>query len=685
MRTLLLLITLSTAGILDAQLVFEKNLSADLVAADSHGNAYVAAAGVVTKLSPSGSVIYSNTVPITGTWSAIAVDSSGDVVIVGTTGDDTLPTSTAVFQPKRNASGTCITGDKNAVVFPCPDAFVAKLDPSGNLLWASYLGGSVQEQANSVAVDSSGNILVAGLTQSFDFPNVNAFQSRFGGYADGFVTKFTPDGSKIVYSSFMGNAGYDIAHAIAVDGSGNAYIAGEGSGVPNTMESFAATCVDTTTHAFLLKLSSTGSVVYGSCLGSAFSAATAVAVDSTGAAYIGGVTNTTTFPLTSGAFDGRTSAPYSDFITKVSPDGSMLVYSAQLDGASFGIYSVSVDASGAVYAAGSTGSSTMATTGPALQPCSGPTNLVYNFLLKLNPAGTSLTYFSFEDALQHSITVAPAPDGSLIEGAGVVRKFTSLDQSAGPYLAGACVLNGASFLSHLQNGQPGISPGELVTLKGVSLGPTTAANFSSSSSTVGTSLGGTTVLFDGMAAPIVYAQNQQVNVIAPYELSGKTKTVIQVQYQGKTSQSVTIPVSPVSPAVFTNAQTLVPKIMNQDFTQNSASNPAARGSTIVLFITGGGQTVPASLDGQITVGMGALGVGVTGLLTNSSTGSPLQLSLPVIYAGPVTGMISAVQQISVQIPADLPTYFTAGTAATHNLLTVMVGSQALAVPVAIAQ
>ena len=84
-------------------------------------------------------------------------------------------------------------------------------------------------------------------------------------------------------------------------------------------------------------------------------------------------------------------------------------------------------------------------------------------------------------------------------------------------------------------------------------------------------------------------------------------------------------------------------------------------------------------------GTGALGVGVTALLTNSSTGSPLQLPLPVVYAGPVPGTIVAVQQISVEIPVDLPSYFTAGTAATRNLLTVMVGTQAIAVPVAIAQ
>ena len=357
-----------------------------------------------------------------------------------------------------------------------------------------------------------------------------------------------------------------------------------------------------------------------------------------------------------------------------------LIYSALLDGDSFGIYSIGVDSTGAVYAGGATDSAVMPVTGPALQPCAGPTYLVYNFLLKLNSSGSSLAYFSFEDALQHSISVVPALDGSVVEAAGLVRKFSSLDGAGGPYLSPLCVLNGASFASHLQYGQPGISPGELVTFKGVGLGPVTGASFSVVDNTVGTLLGGTRVLFDGIPAPVVYAQDRQVNVIAPYGISMQAQTSIQIESQGNRSPVVTIPVSPVSLAVFKNLQTGLPLVLNQDFSLNSVNKPATRGSAIVLFVTGAGQTSPPSLDGQVSQTTGGLMTNATAKIQNISI-SPQQLDAAVLYAGPAPGLVSAVEQINIQIPADLPTFFLSGVAAGNNLLSVTIGTQTLTVPV----
>ncbi len=168
-----------------AQIVYQQDIPATAVAVDSSSNVYVAGSSTVTKLDPRGNVVYSKQLNLPDTWSGIAVDALGEVVIAGTTTADNLPTTPGVFQPKRNTSGTCVSGDMSALPIPCPDAFVAKLDANGNVAWATYLGGSAADQANAVAVDSSGNVYVAGLHSVRRFPQpvgVPAFAGRLRGW-----------------------------------------------------------------------------------------------------------------------------------------------------------------------------------------------------------------------------------------------------------------------------------------------------------------------------------------------------------------------------------------------------------------------------------------------------------------------------------------------------------------------
>ncbi|HTB19431.1 MAG TPA: SBBP repeat-containing protein [Bryobacteraceae bacterium] len=657
-----------------AQVVYEKNLSADLIALDAAGNAYAASSGMVTKLAPDGSVVYSKPVGLSGTLFAIAVDAAGEVALVGSTTSDQLPTTPGVFQPQRNTAGKCVSGDMSAMPVPCPDAFAAKLDAAGNVAWASYLGGSLQEQANAVAFDISGNLYVAGLTQSSDFPNASAFQSTFGGYADAFIVKVSADGTKLLYASFLGGAGYDFAQAVAIDAAGNAYVAGEGGvGLPKLAPSFG-NCLDDATNAFLIKVAPAGDhLIYAGCLSGSGTAseATAIALDAAGNAYLGGYSNFPGFPLTAGAFDGRSQSPDTDFVAKISADGSSLVYSALLDGASFGIYSIGVDATGTVYAAGSSSSAALPVTPQALQICAGPESLIYNFVLQLNPAGSSGDYLSYEDSTQPRVAVAAAPDGTLYEAVGTVRKISNLAAAGGPSVSKFCVLNGASFASHLQFGQPGISPGEIVTLKGTSLGPASGTSFTVSGNAVPTLLAQTQVFFDNLAAPVLYAQNNQINVVAPYQLAGQTQTVIQVQYQGQPAPSVTLPVSPTSPAVFENLQTGAPLVLNADFSLNSAANPALRGSVVVMFLTGAGATSPPSVDGQIWQTTGGLQASVAAQLLSSSSGASA-INTELEYAGPAPGLVAGVEQLNIDIPA--------GIAAGSYFLNVTIGDQMLSVP-----
>jgi uncharacterized protein (TIGR03437 family) len=657
-----------------AHLVYQTNLSASLVVADSAGNAYILGNSQIAKLDPSGNVIYSKALPALGVQAAIAVDAAGNVLIAGNTNADSLPTTPGVFQQKRSP-GVCITGDKSAQPYPCPDAFVAKIDPNGNLSWATYLGGLNIDQANAIAVDPEGNAYVTGFTLSSDFPIANAFQSQFGGYADAFVAKISSDGTKLLYSSFLGGDGYDVAHAIAVDAAGSAYVAGEIEGtLPVFTAGFSASCSANSTNGFLIKVSpGGGQLTVAGCLGGSaitYSEATAVAVDSQDNIYVGGDTNSASFVSTTGSFYNVSHPPYFDFIAKILADGSALAYSTLFTGAPFGVTGLAVDSSGDAYLSGPA-PAVLPITRPAIQPCPGS-----DFLLQLNPAGSAPIYSSFSE----SPTFALTSDGSVILAGSSVNRLAALATPSDSFLSQQCVLNGANFESHLDYGQPGISPGEIVTLQGTGLGPMTPSNPVATNAVLGTMLGGTQVLFDGVAAPLMYVQDAQINVLAPYGLAGKTSVTIQVQYQGQSTAPVTIPVSAHSAALFQPTGS-APIVLNQDYSQNSQTNPASRGSILILYMTGAGQTSPPSIDGQVWQTAGGLQTTVSAQLTSFGTAGEVIAPLPVIYAGPAPTLVSGVQQVNLQIPRNLPDYFVTQAIGPASSVTLQVGTQQLSLPV----
>jgi uncharacterized protein (TIGR03437 family) len=655
-----------------AHLVYQTNISAILVAADASGNAYVVGNFGIAKLDPSGNTIYSTTLPALGNQSAIAVDAEGDVFVTGNTNSDTLPTTPGVFQPKRSP-GVCITGDIAAQPYPCPDAFVAKIDRKGNLAWATYLGGLNIDQANGIAVDQEGNIYVTGFTLSSDFPILNAFQPQPGGYADAFVTKISADGSRILYSSFLGGSGYDVSSAIAVDTGGNAYVAGEIQGaLPLFTAGFGKGCSADSTNAFLIKVSPDGQLAFAGCLGApaSYSQATAVTVDPQSNIFVGGETNSASFGTAEGSFRSITNSPYFDFVAKIVPDGSALAYSSLFDGASFGVYSIAVDSSGDAYLSGSA-SPAMPIAGPAIQPCPGS-----YFLLQLNSAGSAPLYSSFSEAARFAL----ASDGSVILAGASVERLAAVALPGDSFLSPECVLNGANFSSHLDYGQPGISPGEIVTLQGSGLGPLTPPGAVVSNGVLGNMLDGTQVFFDGVAAPLMYVQDAQINVLAPYSLAGKTNVTIQVRYQGQATAPVTIPVSPYSVALF-QATGSAPIVLNHDYSQNSQSNPASRGGILILYMTGAGQTSPPSVDGQVWQTAGGLDATVAAQLTNFGTAGEVTAPIPVLYAGPAPGLVSGVQQMNLQIPQNLPDYFVTPQFGPSSAVTLQVGSQQLSFPV----
>src|SRR5205085_4649512 len=241
--------------------------------------------------------------------------------------------------------------------FSCQAGFVTKLSRDGTaLVYSTYLMGGMNglfiatTSPYGIAVDPLGNAYVTGSTVSRSFPTTpGAFQTSGGGIADAFVIKLNPTGSAPVYSTYLGGGGWDFATAIAVDADGSAYVVGRTENVqqhqmndfPVTPGAFQPACATNDagfcSDGFVAKLNSSGSALaYSSYLGGATDVDTplAVAVDASGHAYVTGGTKSSDFPVT-GVLDAPLSRPDplgAGFISKVSPTGSALVYSALLQG-----------------------------------------------------------------------------------------------------------------------------------------------------------------------------------------------------------------------------------------------------------------------------------------------------------------------------------------------------------------
>ncbi len=169
------------------------------------------------------------------------------------------------------------------------------------LVYSTYLGGSGQDTGNGIAVDSSGNVYIAGQTVSPEFPTTLPLPAAYGGNTDAFVTKLNANGSALVYSTFLGGNLNDVATSIAVDNAGNAYVTGEtNSGNFPVLNALHPTLSGNPSDAFVAELNSTGSAfVYSTYLGGhSDDSANAIAIDNSGNAYVAGSTSSTDFPTT---------------------------------------------------------------------------------------------------------------------------------------------------------------------------------------------------------------------------------------------------------------------------------------------------------------------------------------------------------------------------------------------------
>lgn len=280
------------------------------------------------------------------------------------------------------------------------------IDPTVSLSYSTYLGGTGQDNGYAIAIDSSGNAYVTGQTSSLDFPGPGGIAGKIGaatGPGNAFVSKLAANGTSLVYSTYIGGSGpnLDSGNGIAVDNSGDAFVAG-GAGstdFPITSGAFQTTYSGTTV-GFVLKLNPSGSALtYSTLLGNTDSAATAIAIDNSGNAYVAGETDSTTFPTKSpifGTFSAGTGGSNA-FVTELNPTGGALVYSTYLGGSiTDNATAIALDSTGNAYVTGVTASPDFPVTSGAFQSaCAAACASDDSFVAEIQAGGSSLVYSSF--------------------------------------------------------------------------------------------------------------------------------------------------------------------------------------------------------------------------------------------------------------------------------------------------
>ena len=341
-----------------------------------------------------------------------------------------------------------------------------------NLAYSTFLGGAAADEGREIAVDSAGNIYVAGVTSSAAFPTtVGAFDTSHNGGGDIFVAKFNPTASALIYSTFIGGSGAEEGLGLAVDSSGNAFVAGrtQSTNYPTTAGAFD-TSANGGEEVFVTKLNPTGSaLVYSTYLGGSGSdQSRALSIDVAGNAFIVGNTSSSSFPTTAGAFDTSINGSTDAFVTQLNAAGSALIYSTFLGGSSgeTGL-AIAVDTSGDAVVTGYTSPGT-----PNFPTTAGAFDETHNgsfdlYVTKLNSTGSALTYSTF------------------IGGSGLEQVFDiALDAAGNAFITG-----------ETENGTYPTTPGAFDTTYGGSIRDAfvTKLNSTGSALTYSTFLGGSSV------------------------------------------------------------------------------------------------------------------------------------------------------------------------------------------------
>lgn len=338
----------------------------------------------------------------------IALDASGNIYACGASTSTDFPLQT----PYQGA----IAGGRDVVV--------AKFTNDGTgLLFSTYIGGDDEDNCIDMELDSTGAIYVAGLSGSSNFPTVNPYQGSLAGNWDGFIFRLSADGSTLLYSTYFGGMGQDWMMDIALNNADEIYV----TGVTYSFDDFPLQNALQSTYgggegdAFLAKLNASGSgLLFSTYLGgSGGELSHGLELDASGNIFVAGNTASNDFPVLNAYQSVKSGGEYGEdgFVTKVSADGSTILYSTYLGGdRSEFLYDIAVDASGAFYVAGSTYSLDFPVTPGAFQEIKHSSDLYSEgFLTKFTADGSALTYSTYlggTDNYGEIMKIAPQADGT---------------------------------------------------------------------------------------------------------------------------------------------------------------------------------------------------------------------------------------------------------------------------------
>ena len=654
------------------------------------------------------------------------------------TPDDGFPLKNA-FQSVFSDSVDCAVGN-GPPNGHCFVSFVMKIAPAGDsVVYCSYLGGSNYNLGHGITLDSAGNAYVVGATTSSDFPvkggSVPPYQTNLRQTQNGFLSIVGPQGA-LIYSTYFGGGTDCTLNSVAVDAAGLIYVAGTTSytGLPTTPGAFQRQGlgnVNTFVVIFNLSPNANNEIQYCTYLGGppngnggAYAITNSLAVDRAGNIYIGGSTDSLMFPTTPNApFPTTTgsslfSAYQGAFVTELNPSAqgnAQLVYSTYFgDGGTTSASGIAVDSSGRITIAGTTNSFLLTTTPDAFQCCydgelqsSGLANL--GFVARFDPSvsgANSLVYASYLGGIVNTIlndlaqdsagkalvvggwtqSIAPVTSSAYQQSYNGQGTDPELEDLGDAYLARfdmgtpAPQITGvynAGGLSHLN---AALSPGLIFQIRGSLLGPGTPSytELDSNGLVTGTNAG-VQVMVNGIPAPLIYVSTAAINAIAPYELTSQIGQPVRVQviYNGVASNLFPVQVNATAPGILNyddgGGQAV---IGNQDYSANSASNPAAIGSVITIYATGEGQTTPPGVDGLPANNFNNL-PHPTAPVTVTIGGLPANVK----YSGGAPTAVAGLFQVNVTVPTgvipgpSVPILLTVGGVASQTTVTMAVKAQ----------